>query len=150
MACDGGQPGQAVECADPPSPAVGHDRAGHRQADGPNGVVRIDDPERVEPVRGDREHPADAVGTARVRLVDGRLDLGLLQGHRRGRAGDAGADDEGGADVCHGYRSGVVGVVADGGAWNRAHSGPQPVSGWVMRSMNCSTNPASAASRASR
>ena len=129
--------------------AAQRDRRGG-ETRGQGGLVRAEDAQRVDAVGGQGEECPDAVGAGRAGLVYGGLDPGVPQGHRGGRAGDTAADDQGGAGAGHDCCLSSMLPVLKGWPWNWAHSGPQPVSGWVICSMNRPVKEVSASSSASR
>ena len=92
-------PGRGAELGEPFAGPALQDHGVHGPAHSPDRIVEADDAECVQAVGGDAEAAADAVGRVVERLVDGRLDPGLLQCHRGYRSGDAAADDGDGADV---------------------------------------------------
>ncbi|WP_405845666.1 hypothetical protein [Streptomyces sp. NBC_01518] len=56
--------------------------------------VGADDAQGVDAVGAQRQEDADAVGAGGVRLVDDRVDAGLLERHGCGGSGYAAADDQ--------------------------------------------------------
>jgi hypothetical protein len=91
------RPDAAGRLLDPDQPLAGpalHDHRRGRLADLVDHPAGADHAERVDPVRGQAEHAADAVRGDVVRLVHGRLDARLAQRQRGHLPGDSAADDQ--------------------------------------------------------
>ncbi len=120
-------------------PAVdAHDGVGDRVRDRANRVGRPDDLQCGEPVGGEAEAAADAVGLRRVRLVDARLYAGPAQGHGRDRPGDAAADDQCGTGLRHGETPRMCTAAARGGGCSGFGRVPEAVHQGARRlSLDC-------------